>query len=159
MPHATPDFFKPSNVARSFFIDWRKNLVKSWGPERRYNIGDVVRAPTGTGFYYRVTVTGISSRLQPDFSIVPTTFLTDGSVTWETFHSDDAGLFTLSTSVWSVDPGITVVSDAISGFLTEIKLDDGTPGEIYRATNDIVTSVGVEAQDDIIIEIEDPPSV
>ncbi len=156
------DFTKASNVQRSFFIDWRKNLIKSWGPARRYGQNEIVRAPTGTGFYYKVVDgghAGLSSVIQPPWSVDITATFKDGSVIWTPFHPDAAGLFTLDTSVWTVDPGITKVSDQIVGFLAELVLDDGVSGEQYLAVNDITTSTGVEAQDSIIIGVEDPAAV
>lgn len=159
---AESDFTKPSNVKRSFFIDWRKNLVKAWGPGRRYGQNEIVRAPTGTGFYYKVVDAGhagISSMIQPPWSVDITATFKDGSIIWTTFHPDNAGLFTLQTSVWAVDPGITLVSNAIVGFLAELELDDGVSGQQYLAVNDIVTSTGKEAQDSIIIGVQDPVAV
>ena len=159
---AESDFTKPSNVARSFFIDWRKRLVKAWGPGRRYGENEIVRAPTGTGFYYKIvgpSSAGISAMIQPPWSVDITATFKDGSVVWTPFHPDAAGLFTLQTSVWAVDPGITEVSDQIVGFLTELVLDDGVSGQQYLAVNDITTSTGVEAQDSIIIGVQDPVAV
>ncbi len=159
---AESDFEKPSNVKRSFFIDWRKNLVKAWGPARRYGQNEIVRPPTGTGFYYKVVDAGdagISSMIQPPWSVDITATFKDGSIIWTPFHPDAVGLFTLSTSIWTVDPGITVVSDQIVGFLTELELDDGVSGEQYLAVNDITTSTSVEAQDSIIIGVQDPVAV
>ena len=157
---AQSDFVKASNVQKAVFIDWRDNLVKSWGPGRRYNFADIVRAPTETGFLYKVVAgvdAGRSSANQPqDWSIVPTTTFADGSVLWTTFHPDASGLFTIATSVWAVDPGITKVSDAIVGFLAELVLDDGVSGQQYQAINDITTSDGVEEQDSIIMGVQDP---
>ena len=156
------DFEKPSNVKLSVFIDWRKNLVVAWGPGRRYGQNEIVRPPTGTGFYYKVVDgahAGISSMIQPPWSVDITTTFKDGSIIWTPFHPDAAGLFTLQTSVWNVDPGITVVNEAIDGFLTELELDDGVSGEQYLAVNDIVTSTGTERQDSIIIGVQDPVAV
>lgn len=156
---AESDFTKASNVKRSFFIDWRINLIKSWGPIRRYGENEIVRAPTGTGFYYKIigpSSAGISSALQPPWSVEEGATFKDGSLIWTVFHPDSAGLFTITSSIWNVDAGITHVSDQIVGFLTEVVLDDGVDGEQYRGINDIVTSDGIEAQDSIIVGIEDP---
>ncbi len=155
------DVFKPSNVKRAFFIDYRVTLIKSWGPSRRYDNGDIVRAPTNTGFYYKVVTQpdgGVSSANQPqDWSIVPTTTIKDGSVLWTTFHPDSAGLFTISSSVWRVDAGITVVDDTnFSRFIVEREVADGVSGQFYQAINDAVTADGREVQKSIIIGVQDP---
>ncbi len=156
---AESDFTKASNVQRSFFIDWRRRLITSWGPGRVYGENEIVRAPTGTGFYYKVVgaaSAGISNMIQPAWKVEAAQTFKDGSVIWTVFHPDNAGLFTISTSVWIVDAGITKVSDQIVGYLSELVLDDGVDGQQYRAICDIVTSTGIEAQDSIIVGIEDP---
>ena len=61
--------------------------------------------------------------------------------------------------MWTVDQGITKISDQIVGFLAELVLDDGVSGEQYLAVNDIITSTGVEDQDSIIIGVQDPIAV
>ncbi len=155
---AESDFTKASNVQRSFFIDWRINLIKSWGAARRYGENEIVRAPTGTGFYYKVigsASVGISAQIQPAWKVEAGQTFKDGSVIWTVFHPDSAGLFTITSSIWNVDSGITHVSDQIIGFFTEVVLDDGVDGEQYRGVNDIITSTGIEAQDSIIVGIED----
>ncbi|KKM61450.1 hypothetical protein LCGC14_1531560 [marine sediment metagenome] len=81
----------------------------------------------------------------------------DGSLLWTTFHPDNAGLFTISSSVWRVDAGITVVDDTkFSRFVVELEVDDGISGQFYQAINDAVTSDGQEVQDSIIIDVQDP---
>ncbi len=154
------DYFKPSNVKRVFFIDYRDTLIKSWGPKRRYDIGDIVRAPTETGFYYKIVAEedgGVSSANQPPFSVEPGVTFKDGSLLWTTFHPDSVGLFTIDSSVWTVDAGITVVDDTkFSRFVVELEVDDGISGQFYQAINDAVTSDAQEVQDSMIIGVQDP---
>ena len=154
------DWSKPSNVKRTFFIDYRTTLIKAWRPSHRYDIGDIARAPTGTGHYYKIVAApdgGVSSANQPDWSVEAGVTFKDGSLLWTTFHPDDAGLFTISTSVWRVDPGITVVDDSnFSRFVVELEVDDGISGQFYQAINDAVTSDGQEVQDSRIIGVQDP---
>ncbi len=153
---AVSDFVKASNVKRVFSIDWRKNVVQAWGREREYAINDIVRAPTGTGFYYKCTVAGLSGGAVPDWKREADVLMSDGSVTWQVKTPAASGLFTISVSTWTVDAGITVGVKSILGYLTRIELDDGVDGQQYRAINDITLSTGLEFQDSIIVGIDDP---
>lgn len=62
---------------------------------------------------------------------------------------------TISTSDWSAEDGITIVTDAIdsSNRRTTVKVSGGTSGERYTLTNTVVTAAGrtlVEAIDIIV---------
>ncbi len=48
---------------------------------------------------------------------------------------------TISSSTWT-GTGITIVTDAVDGRETSVKVSGGTLGETHRVTNRVVTSAG-----------------
>lgn len=53
-----------------------------------------------------------------------------------------AGGNAIATSAWVVPAGLTKVSEAVNGFVTEVELSAGAAGKSYRVTNRITFADG-----------------
>lgn len=67
----------------------------------------------------------------------------------------DLGSDTISTSVWTLETGITNDTDSHdSGTTTTINLSGGTAGKTYTLTNQITTAAGDVFEKDIFIKVQ-----
>jgi hypothetical protein len=62
---------------------------------------------------------------------------------------------TISTSTWTVDPGITKGTDTKTTTTTTVWLSAGTVGTTYSATNHITTSLGRTDERTITILVQE----
>lgn len=62
---------------------------------------------------------------------------------------------TIASSVWLLDPGITLVSSSHTQTATRARIGGGTVGRSYRATCRVTSSTGRVADQTILILIEE----
>ena len=156
--------YKPAGVAETFSLDWLKILVPVWEPNRRYNLGDLVRAPVFNGWIFEADpiasdTWALSGMTAPEFPFGDAETTVDGAIVWTAKSPAQAGLQTISVSVWGLDAGIVEDTKTISGFETFITVSGGVAGEQYRMTNTITRSTGEEEQDSLVLEILNPADV
>jgi hypothetical protein len=75
----------------------------------------------------------------------------DFSIDWTDWLAPDSD--SISTSVWTVDSGITKDSQPYSGAVATVWLSGGTLGESYKCVNTITTGNLRTAQRTIIIKV------
>lgn len=73
----------------------------------------------------------------------------DYQIDWEDWLNGD----TISTSTWTVQSGITKVTDTSSTYTATIWLDGGTIGNRYTVTNHIVSAAGREEDQSLVVYI------
>ena len=73
----------------------------------------------------------------------------DYTVDWELWLGSD----TISTSSWSADSGITVVTSTNSTTSATVWLSGGTAGEVYNITNRIVTAGGRTDDRTVVVRV------
>lgn len=73
----------------------------------------------------------------------------DYQIDWETWLNGD----TISTSTWTVQSGITKVTDTKGTYTTTIWLSGGTIGQRYTVTNHIVSAAGREEDQSLVVYI------
>ncbi len=156
--------FKPAGVAETFALGWQRFIVDTWQRDKRYVAGNIVRPPVGNGYFYTAAIVasaafGMSSKLLPDFAPGAGEVTEDGTILWTASVPGSLSLVTLSTSVWTLDPGISEDSSAIVGFDALITVSGGVAGEQYRMTNKVTKSTGEEEEDSLVLEITDPKDV
>ena len=61
---------------------------------------------------------------------------------------------TISSSSWSADNGLTVVSNSVSGGIARVKVSGGRLGAYCNLTNHIVCASGYEDDGTIVLEIK-----
>lgn len=74
----------------------------------------------------------------------------DYPIDWSDWLDSD----TISTSAWTVEPGITEDSSSNTTTVATIWLSGGTAGETYSITNTIVTAGGRTNDQTITIEVK-----
>lgn len=156
--------YKPAGIAETFRLSYLRIIAESWGPNRRYVAGDIVRPPTGNGFVYVASLTspdtfGLSSSLTPDFKPGHDETTEDGAIVWTASRPGAASLEAITASVWALDAGIVEDSELIAGFETQITVSGGVAGEQYRMTNTITRTSGEEEIGSLVLEITDPVAV
>ncbi len=156
---------KPAGVAETFGLSWLRFIVESWGSERRYVAGDIVRPPVGNGWFYTASLLdagdtfGMSSKLTPNFLPGAGEVTSDGSMIWTAGRPGSLSLVAIDTSVWTLDAGIVEDSKSIVGFDTNITVSGGIEGEQYRMVNLITKATGEEEEDSLVLEIIAPKDV
>lgn len=73
----------------------------------------------------------------------------DYQVDWESWLNGD----TISTSTWTVQSGITKVTDTKTDTTATIWLSGGSLGQRYIVTNHIVTAAGREEDQSLVVYI------
>lgn len=92
-------------------LDWYKFCANIAERNERYDLGEVVRPETPTGFAYQAQNTGVTASRKPRWPLVLTQTILDGSVTWLCIEAETNGLNTLETpTAYSDPPGLTIGS-------------------------------------------------
>ena len=143
---------KDPDQDRAYAIDARwlayHELKRDWP----YAVGQIVKSPRHTGFYYECSIAGETRRHWPELPRAEGLTFSDGSVTWLARHPDDATLPTISTVTWDVSPsGLSVAAETITGGVVEPVLAGGADGEDYELTAHVTWSTG--QADDITVTI------
>lgn len=135
---------KDPNVPKSYEIDVFFRFISEMHRSREFKVNDLARAPRDTGFYYKCTVAGRTSRSFPrSFPRVDTETLLDGSVTWTTIHPDSAtAAVKIQTVDWTVPAGLTLDSQSESGHIAEATFSGGLDGEDYEVTARVTPNNG-----------------
>ena len=148
-------FQKDPNATLDYSIDWLEWLVPGWEGGTAYSIGDVVRPPRANGFLYECTAVGISNKHAPKWPITNTTTVSDGTVTWTARVPAAAPYDLILSSSWTVESGLTYVTDSKSANKTTIWVAGGAAGTAYLVTNRVVTSAGRTQDQSFTVQVSD----
>lgn len=146
---------KDPDVAKTYSIDWFKELVTPAPRSTAVALGAIVRTPlVDTGLLYECTVAGRTQERYPwHWPALAGETLRDGSVVWTARHPSDVSASAVSSAVWTVPTGITLDSQAEDGFFTHATLSGGTDGEDYDLVCRMTPSVGDVAERTITVRV------
>lgn len=135
---------KDPDADREYAIDARSLAYQEMRRSWPYGIGQFVRAPRHTGFYYEVTTAGETRHNWPELPRESGETVSDGSVVWTARHPTDADLPYVSSVIWSVDPSgeLAVDSERVDGGIVYPTFTDGEDGADYEVTARLVWSTG-----------------
>lgn len=123
---------KDPDVSAEYEFDFLDVLVREADRRDWLEVGELVRYPVDTGYFYLVTSAGRTSSAYP--SALPRDVdeeLQDGSATLLCKHPSNAGGPTVATAAFTLASGITLSSQRESGTSAFVTLSGGTDGEDY----------------------------
>ena len=134
---------KDPDVDKTYWVDLFKQFVLEAIRATEFSIGDILRYPRDTGFYYVVTTAGRSASYYPD--IVPRAAnesFRDGSVELTTKHPDDVSPPSINAISWTPTDPMLVVAQSEGTHRASVTVRGGLGGHSYPLTGRITPTVG-----------------
>lgn len=144
-------------------LDYRANFIGHCIRYREentaYGLGAVVEPLATTGFQYRATTAGRTSKSEPRWPVIVGQTVKDGSVVWTCEQPDGASLQrTLSSTTWT-GTGLTIGTPADASTESVALISGGTLGQTYEVTIRGVFSDGTDKVIVFDLAIERPRTV
>lgn len=145
---------KDPDVPATYAVEVSEALIPEAARGQEYGVGDVTRAQRDTGFLYRCTVAGRTSRQYPvAWPRASGEKILDGSLEWEAVRPADANPPVIDSVTWTVPTGLTLDSQEEEAHIARATFSGGTAGKDYDVHVRIVPTVGDPIEQTITIPV------
>lgn len=148
---------KDPNTDTRYAIDARAAVTPVMRRDWPYSVGQIVKAPLHTGWYYEATTAGETEARVPRLPRADGETVQDGSVEWTARHPSSASLPSISAVEWIVEPAgeLSVLSEQISHGILYPLLSGGVDGTQYEVTARVTWSIaGGQQVEDVTVTIQ-----
>ena len=99
-----------------YAFEWSEFLALRWTPGGNFAANAAIRPVNQTGFQYKATTGGYSSKSEPKWPTRLGDTVLDGSIVWTAVAIDATSLQSaISVSAWTADAGVTVPTTSLTG--------------------------------------------
>ena len=149
---------KDPDVAETYSIDWRDELVPLAFRDHAFQADDVARPQIATGWYYVATPlnaesSGWTKRHWPTWPRADGATVVDGTIQWTAVHPAEASVPSVASATWEVPSGITKDSQTELVTVTRVVLSGGSDGEDYELVCRMTPTSGTPKEQTIIVPV------
>ncbi len=146
---------KDPDVPATYEIEVFEALVPEAARSQEYEVGAVTRAQRDTGWLYRCTAAGRTSRNYPDaWPTAEGEKIVDGSLEWEAVHPSSASAPVIDSVTWTVPSGLSLDSQEEAAHIARATFSGGAAGQEYQVHVRITPTIGDPIERTIVIPVE-----